>query len=250
MDPLTRRETYYAAMAGESSDIPEPVTREEQYLKKIAESGGGGGSLPEGGTAGQVLTKKSDTAGDAEWKDPEKEIPSGGTTGQVLKKKSDEDYDAEWGDAGGGGGGGEYVEYTVPSLMQRYTGLQNLLNLIDPSKVTSKSYLEIINNYGYLAARYKLNSYYISSDRLTLAELVSAQMGGSYGTDETNHTFRTGSAGIDCINISYDSVNRKHIILCGFYSITLANGGTTSTAFTNSSQWNFAANYKLRFYYN
>ena len=34
----------------------------------IAASGGGGGSLPTGGTAGQVLTKQSGTDGDADWK--------------------------------------------------------------------------------------------------------------------------------------------------------------------------------------
>lgn len=40
-----------------------------EYEDTGASYGGGGGSLPSGGTAGQVLTKRSDTAGDATWED-------------------------------------------------------------------------------------------------------------------------------------------------------------------------------------
>ena len=54
-------------------------------------------ALPSGGTQGQVLTKKSSTDGDADWEDIEA-LPSGGTTGQVLTKKSSTDGDAEWSD--------------------------------------------------------------------------------------------------------------------------------------------------------
>lgn len=43
MDPITRKEMFLAAAAGDGNDIPEPITREEKYLKKIAESGGGSG---------------------------------------------------------------------------------------------------------------------------------------------------------------------------------------------------------------
>lgn len=42
--PITRREMYYSNMAGQSTPLPDPVTREEQYLKEIAENGGGGGT--------------------------------------------------------------------------------------------------------------------------------------------------------------------------------------------------------------
>lgn len=42
--PITRKERYLSAMAGEETQIPEkPVTREEQYLDYIAQNGGGGG---------------------------------------------------------------------------------------------------------------------------------------------------------------------------------------------------------------
>ena len=47
-DPITRKEEYlYAAANGDSSGLPDPLTREEIYLKAIAENGGGGGG---GGT--------------------------------------------------------------------------------------------------------------------------------------------------------------------------------------------------------
>lgn len=42
-EPITRKETYLAAIAGEDVEVPEPVTREEVYLKAILDNGGGGG---------------------------------------------------------------------------------------------------------------------------------------------------------------------------------------------------------------
>ena len=55
--------------------------------------------VPTGGTSGQVLTKKSGTNYDAEWKTPGSSLPSGGTPSQVLTKKSLAAGDAEWRDA-------------------------------------------------------------------------------------------------------------------------------------------------------
>lgn len=40
-------------------------------LETVAGSGGGGSGLPEGGTAGQVLVKKTDADGDCAWVDPQ-----------------------------------------------------------------------------------------------------------------------------------------------------------------------------------
>lgn len=54
-------------------------------------------SLPAGGTTGQVLTKASNTDGDAEWTDAATSLPAGGTAGQVLQKQSSTDGDAVWG---------------------------------------------------------------------------------------------------------------------------------------------------------
>ena len=47
-DPITRAEQYYAYLAGESSYLPEPITREEKYLYYLCVNGGGGSSS--GGT--------------------------------------------------------------------------------------------------------------------------------------------------------------------------------------------------------
>jgi len=58
----------------------------------------GGDSLPAGGSSGQVLTKKSNSDGDFEWKnvpEAEDELPSDGSNGQVLYKTID---GVEWKD--------------------------------------------------------------------------------------------------------------------------------------------------------
>ena len=44
MEPITRQEKFYdAILTGDTSELPDPITREETYLKAIAENGGGGG---------------------------------------------------------------------------------------------------------------------------------------------------------------------------------------------------------------
>lgn len=62
----------------------------------------GGVALPAGGTAGQVLAKKSDESFDAEWVDAVAgSLPKGGYPGYILQKKSVSDFDAEWVSIGG-----------------------------------------------------------------------------------------------------------------------------------------------------
>ena len=65
--------------------------------------GPAGQGVPTGGTAGQVLKKKSGTNYDTEWADEEgggtgHGIPAGGTQGQMLVKSSNSDYEVEWTD--------------------------------------------------------------------------------------------------------------------------------------------------------
>lgn len=43
MEPITRKEMYLAAAAGQEVALPEPITREEKFLYKIAMRGGTGG---------------------------------------------------------------------------------------------------------------------------------------------------------------------------------------------------------------
>ena len=52
------------------------------------------------------------TRADALLEELEDAIPEGGTTGQVLAKKSNDDFDTEWVDQTGGGGTGDYTDLT------------------------------------------------------------------------------------------------------------------------------------------
>lgn len=55
MKPIDRKELFLnAILTGDTSGLPDPITREEIYLKEIAESGGGGG----GTTNYNVLSNK------------------------------------------------------------------------------------------------------------------------------------------------------------------------------------------------
>ena len=65
-DPITRKEQYYAKMAGEDISIPEPITREEQYLDEIAEGGGGGGG---GGSSSALVVHEVDGTLDKTWQE-------------------------------------------------------------------------------------------------------------------------------------------------------------------------------------
>ena len=68
------------------------------------DKGDPGEGVPDGGTTGQILRKKSNTDQDTEWADPgEADLPAGGTTGQVLTKKSNADGDVEWSTPAGAG---------------------------------------------------------------------------------------------------------------------------------------------------
>ena len=68
------------------------------------DKGDPGEGVPDGGTTGQILRKKSNDDQDTEWADPgEADLPAGGTTGQVLTKKSNDDGDVEWSTPAGAG---------------------------------------------------------------------------------------------------------------------------------------------------
>ena len=55
-----------------------------------------GPGVPAGGSAGQILQKRSQEDYDTEWVTPDGYVPAGGSAGQILKKSSAEDYDTEW----------------------------------------------------------------------------------------------------------------------------------------------------------
>lgn len=60
-DPITREETFLAAAAGDSVTPPKPITRVEQYLKKIAERTGTGGGSPDSPQNGNGLSNTAKT---------------------------------------------------------------------------------------------------------------------------------------------------------------------------------------------
>lgn len=47
MEPITRKENWYARIAGDAGAELTPVTREEFFLQRIAETSGGGGGSDE-----------------------------------------------------------------------------------------------------------------------------------------------------------------------------------------------------------
>ena len=103
LEPLTRKEMFYDAILGNTatSNLPEPVTREEIYLKDIAENGGGGG----GGTTNyNSLNNKPQINGTtlSGNKTTEDLIPIG--TGLAF------DEDGKLKATGGGGGSSELTE--------------------------------------------------------------------------------------------------------------------------------------------
>ena len=55
-----------------------------------------GPGVPAGGSAGQILQKRSQEDYDTEWVTPDGYVPAGGSAGQILKKSSAENYDTEW----------------------------------------------------------------------------------------------------------------------------------------------------------
>lgn len=65
LEPITREEKYLAKAAGQSVEVPEPITRKEMFLNAVAKSGGGssggGGAQPDwnanDGEPGHVLNR-------------------------------------------------------------------------------------------------------------------------------------------------------------------------------------------------
>src|SRR5213076_3397672 len=64
------------------------------------------GTVPTGGTSGQVLKKRTNTDLDTDWENETggSGLPNGGTTGQVLTKRTNANQDVDWETVSGGGG--------------------------------------------------------------------------------------------------------------------------------------------------
>ena len=78
-DTCSYQGSSFVAVAGGVNHAPDPVTN-TAYWNILAKGGAGGGSgVPDGGTTGQVLTKLSNTDGDAGW-----ETASGGSQSNIY----------------------------------------------------------------------------------------------------------------------------------------------------------------------
>lgn len=141
-EPLTREDMYLKTMADGYGHIPQPLTRADYYLKYLCEHGGGGGGtgpnnpVPPGGTAGQFLKKKSDIDGDYGWGDSP--VPAGGTAGQFLKKNSGTEEDYGWGDSPIPPGG------SAGQVLGKNSGEDGDVVWLDPSKSAAGSVTKYI----------------------------------------------------------------------------------------------------------
>lgn len=65
--PFTALKVYLDGNTDSEIDFREAVARMISDYPTLTASGGGGGSLPDGGTTGQLLVKQSAVNGDALW---------------------------------------------------------------------------------------------------------------------------------------------------------------------------------------
>lgn len=91
LEPLTRKEMFYDAILGNisTSNLPEPVTREEIYLKDIAENGGGGGTT----VIGNPSTEATEELDKIKIGSKTYSIPEGGTGTEVVANPEGEATD-------------------------------------------------------------------------------------------------------------------------------------------------------------
>ena len=83
MDVVSKDGSSYTSLIDNNTTTPPSESWQIQ-----SQRGEVGHGVKEGGSAGQVLTKKSGTDYDTEWQTKPTGIPNGGTTGQIIKKQS------------------------------------------------------------------------------------------------------------------------------------------------------------------
>lgn len=175
LEPITRREKYLNALSDETQEIPEPVTREEMFLKKAIESSGGGSSLPEVTSEdnGKVLGVVEGAWGKM---DIPTELPTvtSSDEGKVLTVNSSGDWVAQTPSGGkitlicdlAGGG-----KYNLPNNMTQQdvkTMLDNGSEIEVKTIITTgmdrifrRCYLNN-NTYEFITMYYESNKFYVS----------------------------------------------------------------------------------------
>ena len=74
-------------------------------------------------------------------------VPTGGTAGQVLKKKTSTDYDAEWGDESGGGTNTMVVILTYNNKTYRYVADKTFAEIYEAYQNGSLIYAKLSSDY-------------------------------------------------------------------------------------------------------
>lgn len=107
-------ETQHSTVSGGTNIWTVTLTNGIQNTFTVlnGEEGRAGEGVPQGGTVGQILTKKTSLDYDAEWDDIDA-LPTGGSQGQVLTKQSSTDGDADWEDIQALPTGGTQGQYLV-----------------------------------------------------------------------------------------------------------------------------------------
>ena len=155
---------------------------------------GEGVGVPEGGTTGQVLVKKSNTDYDTEWANAGagEGVPAGGTTGQILAKKSGSDYDTEWVD----NEGGSDVTSEIESLSAATSELASETTVItsEVTSLTSENSTQA-SEIDSLSSEYASQSSEIGSLSDSMSELASTVASTSevQNTIDSTQTSELGS---------------------------------------------------------
>ena len=148
---------------------------------------GEGVGVPDGGTTGQVLVKKSNTDYDTEWADAGagEGVPAGGTQGQILAKKTNADYDTEWVNNSGGSDYSSEIASLASetSELASETGSLSTENSTQTSEISSLSaenstqtseINSLSSKYNSLSSEISANTSDISSLSQSMSEIASA----------------------------------------------------------------------------
>ena len=160
--------------------------------------------VPEGGTTGQVLVKKSNTDYDTEWANAGagEGVPAGGTTGQILAKKTGADYDTEWVDNEGGSDVTSEIESlsAAASELASETGSLSTENSTQTSEINSLS-----SEYNSLSSKISSNTSDISSLSQSMSELASAAASQSTSQSQIDSTQDVALASLSTENSTQTS---------------------------------------------
>lgn len=135
LEPITRREQFLAAIAGEDVTPPDPITREEVYLQAILNNGGGGG----GGTTNYNRLSNKPSINDVE-------LSGNKTTADLIPIGDGLQFneDGELEATGGGGGSADLTSDLTASVtvggvasgttFEEGTPLENVVrNILSPT---------------------------------------------------------------------------------------------------------------------